>query len=175
VKARRAFAPHLAGWLFADLLIVLFLIALVSIPPTTAESKPAPSLSSSPSRTFAASPSPGVPKKPVLDLKSVNFEVKKLDVKGLIAGQDPAEADLLSKFQAELKSQNAHNRRAGLILAWGTAPDYKHDNRIADRMATKLIAVVAAKVPNFKDVASRSLWAEAPVGSVQVEVFFFEQ
>ncbi|GIH10882.1 hypothetical protein Rhe02_89490 [Rhizocola hellebori] len=167
MRQRKLFAPHLAGWLFADLLIVLFLVALVSVPPTVA--KPTPSASAS------SKPSPAPSKPPVLNLKSVDFWVRGVNVNLLLAGNDSAAQNLVQKFNEELRRNNVQNRRAGLILAFGTAPAHNYQDSLATRVAGKLVEVVSQRVEKFRFVASRLLWTPGDPGDIRVEVFFFDE
>jgi hypothetical protein len=170
-RARRQFAPHLAGWLFADLLLLLFLVALVSVPPSAATPAAEPTTTPMPS----PSSTPGPPKLPVLDLESVNFKVSGLNADGLLR-EDPSSVDaLVEKFRDQLTAKGAQSRRAGLVLTFGAAPTYDYRSGIGYKIADELIKLIKSRLPLFAGIASRSLWTTGTVGDVELEVFFFDE
>jgi hypothetical protein len=137
-STRRSIFPT-AGWLFADLLLALAVIFLSAntiglklkvIP------KPTPTI------TIALSPSP-IPTTitptplPRLELNK-NRLVLSINPNGLLNNSQ----DAINNLKGEVRSQAILQRRtAGLVIAYGGAPDIKQINRAQD-IATKVIAIL---------------------------------
>lgn len=187
--------PHntisLAGWLFADLLLGLSMIFLLSSPPPpalpatltptltptfTATITPTPTLTPSPlptegqkegGRSLTPSPTP-VPTNyaPVglAEPQCYNLE---------LAGSDPADGSERTAILQQLKNQlpNDPSIRAGLLLIWGHGKDIYDGRRIAMRVGD----VIQQAFPlSFADASRKSMGYD--VGTykhVQIEVYFF--
>lgn len=118
--------PMLAGWLFADLFLVLFIVAFSSqpaVPAATSTHKPKPTVSPSP--TVRKTPKPAKPHKPAplgLEQNPVNIEVNvsPADVDNP-ATHAQAVAALLSGLDAQLAAQHRLGEKSGFVLIFATS------------------------------------------------------
>ncbi|WP_369362889.1 hypothetical protein AB5L52_06115 [Streptomyces sp. CG4] len=141
----------LAGWLFADLLLLLLVIALGSLPrEQRTGAKPTPSApSSAPPSTRAAERG--------LVLKPCSFTVGTGS-----AGSVP------QQFGAQLRGAGVADRTAGFVLSFGTAPDPGPGQDAAD----KVNAMITDGFSRFKHAPKRGYWKGGPSGKVRIDVFF---
>lgn len=159
---------QLAGWLFADLMLVLFLVGFAANelsppPPEAAAATAGPSASVS---AFASpSPSPSPPAKQGLSLEPKKYAIQ---TNGL---QTQADADaFLAALSANLRTDRLDNRRAGLLLTFGAISPPNEGTNLATRANTIMIN----GLETFRDAQSRNYWdGKAPRGTVTVEIFFF--
>ena len=169
--SRRFAAPHLAGWLFADVLLVLLLAALASLPAASAE--PSDSSSGRPSPTLpSASPEPSKP--PVLDLEEHTLVIP-VDYNGLLSGGDGARAAraLVDRFNQELRRQRLNHRTAGLVLAFGTTPTSKG---VGPEVALRANVLIKQRVAGFGRVHwPATYWRAGSNQEIQFIVYFFTQ
>ncbi|BCB81586.1 hypothetical protein GCM10022251_16620 [Phytohabitans flavus] len=170
----RRWIGHLAGWLFADLLLVLFIITLASAPIA-----PMAALDPSPSPETAAaspslSPSPtATPGPPALELDAVTFDFT-VNVDALMGGRSAASSALVAEFKRKLRAERLAGREAGFMLTFGYAEQPGYRNSLGRNLAQKVNEVVVGSVPGFERARFRSYWSQGPVGKVQIQVFFFE-
>lgn len=170
-------ATHLAGWLFADLVLVLFLAALVSLPPPPPESRadvhPSGSPSGSPSPSAASSPSPGMSPTPVLELQPVDLNIP-VPQQALLASNGtgpPAEATAAAFHQA-IVAKGLTGRAAGLVLTFG-AGDRDHIAQ-AEQLAKLVNAIILAREPGFAHAQTLEYWGgESRPGTVSFKLYFF--
>jgi hypothetical protein len=145
----------LAGWLFADLFLVLFLVTLASLP-------------SSPHKQNSPPPPPPPPR--ALD-KPVSFT---LNVQPS-AIQDPAtksaaDTQLVQALEGKLAASHLAGRQAGVLLVFASGPPDGIDQAIAN--ANSVISVVRARVPGFGQVSPKGYWSGAG-DDFEFEIFFF--
>ena len=145
----------LAGWLFADLLLLLLVIALGSLPReerTGASSTPTPSPSGS------ADPSPSARQaERGLVLKPCSFTVR-------TGGADSVKKQLGS----QLRKAGVANRTAGFVLSFGTAPDPGPGQAAAEKVNSE----ITQALPRFSHAPKRGYWKGGPSGKVRIDVFF---
>ncbi|GAA5050010.1 hypothetical protein HNP84_004161 [Thermocatellispora tengchongensis] len=131
---RRGFGSPiaLAGWLFADLFLVLLVTSLGSqgVMEPMPEPTPSPSPTASPTRSDCPT--------------SYELEGRRLTIRGIsfrgLRERDPAtRARLLAQVDAEVRRAGMRGRQGGLIYAYGLAPN-------AQRVAARDAALAAARM-----------------------------
>lgn len=146
----------LAGWLFADLLLLLLVIALGSLPKEERHKPPNPS--PTPSETATASPSQSAQvAEQGLVLKPCSFTVK-----------TGSAASVRGQFTKQLRSAGVDGRTAGFVLSFGTAPEPGPGQAAAERVNS----VITKEMPRFRNAPKRGYWKGGPSGNVRIDVFF---
>lgn len=152
-------AQSMAGWLFADLLLVLFVVGL-GVPVTQlASAEPPPP----PPAEAAATEAPVMRQEPTKVEVSVNQEA-------LLAG-DPAE---LQRLEAEIaeKTVDAVNSQAVLVLIFGYSPDPNRGVAISGAVAPVIKSTHAPFTPQTQ---TREFWDGEPTeGTVRLEIFLLD-
>lgn len=158
----------LAGWLFADLLLVLFITAFASTTTPSAPPKP-PRPAPSPAASHPA-PKPSSSRQPVLILHPVSFTLRVPP--GIVGsnGASPADLALVGELKSALRAKGLGNSRAGLVEAfgWSLSPDGDGTQvaKAANRAVTKNLAL-------FAQATQQNFWQPGADGTVTLEVFFF--
>lgn len=170
-RPRRASVVHLAGWLFADLMLVLFVTSFSSIV-LAAPPQPVPTHTT---HSAPPSPSPSVslmPRQQVLVLNPQQFYIQ---VDGaamahhVTTGQ--VARDIVDQMNSQLADRHFQNAKAGLIETFG----YSYDSpRTGQDEADSINAILAAGVPSFAGALTQSYWNQGDDNTAEVEVFFFE-
>lgn len=166
----------LAGWLFADLLLVLFITAIASLPapPVVANNGiPVKTPSPSPSPTLTTpTPTPTPTPTSVLERSphTIDIDVSPSDVNDP-ASRDAAIATLLSELQQKLAAQGLRGRRAGFVLvfAYGTADSNGIGQAIS--AAKTVLHAIQAKEPGFSQASGLGYWSGT--GNFELKIFFF--
>ncbi|MEV5880069.1 hypothetical protein AB0L75_38860 [Streptomyces sp. NPDC052101] len=141
----------LAGWLFADLLLLLLVIALGSLPrEQRTGTAPRPSAPSSPPPSTQAA-------ERGLVLKPCSFTVR--------TGSDASVRQQLGK---QLSGAGVADRTAGFVLAFGTAPDPQPGQDAADKVNSQITGGFSL----FRHAPKRGYWKGGPSGQVRIDVFF---
>jgi hypothetical protein len=162
----------LAGWLFADLLLVLFITAFATT--TTPSAPPA----STPKPTSADHPkaTKPTPHQAVLVLVPYDFTLP-LPATGILNanggvtnGTTHADRLLASELKAKLARKGLVNRRAGLVEAFGWSPQ---PSQYATNVAEVAGLSFQKNLPLFSHVYLQSYWTSGSEGSVSLIVFFF--
>jgi hypothetical protein len=153
----------LAGWLFADLLLVLFITAFAT---TTTPSAP-PKPQTSPQHHVSKPP----PHQSVLVLRPVNF-VLPVPQPGIVGTNGGSSADraLANELKSALQAHGLNNTRAGLVEAFGWSPSPSGDGV---QVATAANLSVAHNLPLFSEAFQQSFWTSGADGTVTLKVFFF--
>ncbi|MEJ5201023.1 MAG: hypothetical protein WHV66_02210 [Anaerolineales bacterium] len=186
--------PHntisLAGWLFADLLLGLSMIFLLSSPPPPP--LPAtPTPTRTPTFTATFTPNPTSMPSPMMPTGQAGGSILTPSPTPLptdyapvglaepqcynleLEGTDPTDGSERTAILQQLKNQlpNDPSFRAGLLLIWGHGKDIYDGRRIAIRVGN----VIQQAFPlSFSDASRKSMGFD--VGAykhVQVEVYFF--
>ncbi|CAL9646446.1 hypothetical protein [Streptomyces griseomycini] len=140
----------LAGWLFADLLLLLLVIALGSLPrEERTGATPAPTVPSPPASTQPAQRG--------LVLKPCSFTVR-----------TGSAASVRKQFGAQLGRAGVADRTAGFVLSFGTAPDPGPGQEAAERVNS----IVTDGFSRFEHAPKRGYWKGGPSGRVRIDVFF---
>ncbi|MFD0272351.1 hypothetical protein ACFVHB_00385 [Kitasatospora sp. NPDC127111] len=158
----------LAGWLFADLLLVLLVVALSALPAPRPEASATPSASlPGPTTTSAApSPSPTRPAERGLVIQPCRFTV---NVGYSTLGGSGAD-QVASQLDTQLRAAGVEQRTAGFVLSFGHAPDVN----VGQDAARKVNDVLNGRLPAvFGKAPKRGYWTgDSASDVVDVDVFF---
>lgn len=156
-------ALMLAGWLFADLFLVLVIVGLAALPakpvapkPTTPSSSPAPS----------PSPSPPRPHPTGLNPHHIDFTIN-LSPDTFRAG---AGRQLVQKVNTQLVKRGYAHRRVGFVLVFAAGDTSEIE--LSDQTATKAYRLLRSASPLFSNAAGLGYWTGLSSGKVfQFKVF----
>jgi hypothetical protein len=162
----------LAGWLFADLFLVLFIVAFSSqpaIPASAVIPKPKPTVSPSP----VASPKPqmGLEQNPV----NITVPVSPADVDDS-ATHAHAVAALLSGLHSQLAAQHLLGERSGFVLIFATGTTDQINEAVA--VASSVISILKTQdAVMFGKTSGEGLWGGSGTSgsSFHFQIFFFTQ
>lgn len=148
-RSRRIGTMVLAGWLFADLLLVLVLVSMGDqADPLVARPRPSPTASPTKSPTPKPSPSPTGPR-----------SVEKNPLKFKVSGS--RDGDLIG--QIKKKTDGSAKRNAALVLTFGgsgSGTEYAHRvNRLLNRARSSMFTKDTG-TEDFHDLSERSSTAE---------------
>lgn len=163
-------SEYLAGWIFADILLVMMLVAFGTQGPVPEVPKPVPS--PTPTHSASASPSPKPTKHVIAMLPDPKAVQIRVDVGDLLAG-GKARATQYRRIDQQIKKKTASfaRHRAGLVLVWGRAPRVQTGQAIAHLVSDRL---KKARPAMFEDAAKpRELWRQDDAGTVLLEIFLF--
>ncbi|WP_189782706.1 hypothetical protein [Streptomyces capitiformicae] len=165
-KGRRRFEPlHLAGWLFADMLLVLALVAMGDQADPLAAKPDRPSASPSPSPSPSATPKKPKPKpKPKGPRAVVRTPVK------VAINARAGDKDAILRGLRRVTERYA-GRQAAFVLTFGRHPDpggggaYAHDvNALLEK----------ARPDMFRGATTRDFWkGGASSGHADIEIYFY--
>ena len=167
-RSGRRNAALLSGWLFADLLLVLFLIAMVSVPPHVATPAAKPTPTRSATRSPSPSPSPsGSPRPRGLDPNYLALNVP--------VAPSVVRAGGYAQFQANLDQQlsarNPGHRLVGLILVFAWGPDDQSDQNIAHQTSDDVVSWLTKHDSAFSAAIGLGYWGAAQ-DTFDVKIFF---
>jgi hypothetical protein len=156
--------PLLAGWLFADLFLVLFIIGLASIPLKPPAPKPH---THKPHQT--AKPVP--PR--VLDRIPVSFDVNvsPAEFQNQVT-ERTAESQLLNALNQQLAQLHEQGQEAGFVLVFASGPESGIDQAVAT--ANSVVNIVRVKDPVFSEASGLGYWSGAG-NYFKFVVFFFSR
>lgn len=174
LRASRLLSPEaLAGWIFADILIVLFIVSLGA-----AAAPPAPLATPTPTPTPTATPSKPVerPKaKPALRPKAVSVTVK-VNPDRLLDSGSPRAGQLKSvcrQLKRSIKAKDRTGDRAALVLIFGGGGDVTDAQRRANLIGRGLKSCAGQRTFD-KKVVSRDFWdGSLPVNRARLEIFVY--
>lgn len=168
-SAHGSSAKHFAGWLVADVMVLLFVVGMsvfsqrsdadddtaavdgsmtTSSSPTSSSTLPETTSTPTTTTTTTAPPA-GVEQQPFC----------------LSIGP---EADAVTEVATVLARRNLDDRMAGLVLSFGIASDPGPGRALARAANTRL-----REVPSFASAPMRSFWdTSGPSGGVNIEVYF---
>ncbi|MFI8966184.1 hypothetical protein ACIGO8_29185 [Streptomyces sp. NPDC053493] len=158
MRAPRFNPLHLAGWLFADMLLVLALVAMGDQGDPLAAASPRPGASASPKPGASASPKPKGPR-----------AVTRTPVKVSI---DAAAGDRAA-MRARLREVTARyeGRQAAFVLTFGRHPDPGAGGDYAGEVNAQL---AKARPGMFKGATTRDFWkGGASGGHADIEIYFY--
>ncbi|MFJ5046995.1 hypothetical protein ACIQWZ_18995 [Streptomyces sp. NPDC098077] len=149
---------YLAGWLFADMLLVLALVSMgdrgdpLTVPAT--EAMPSPS---------ASAPAAGPKPKP-----TAPRSVERTPVKfGVTASAGDTDAMV---SQLEKKTARYEGRTAAFVITFGNAPETGAGQDYAEEINK---ALKVAQPAMFRGATPRDFWSRGPAGSADLEIYFF--
>ncbi|MEU7905039.1 hypothetical protein [Actinoplanes sp. NPDC049118] len=168
----------MSGWLFADLLLVLFLTVLSSTAAGTPGTAPgeSPSPSVSPSRSPSPSPSSSASARPrcpqSFDLKPQTFVVENVSLSGLAGRSAAARSRLVGEIRDQIREKGLQNQYAGMVLAFGFAPNA--NRALARKAALAAGLMLRDALPGFASVQVREFSYESDATNrVSLDVYFF--
>jgi hypothetical protein len=156
--------PLLAGWLFADLFLVLFLIGLASIPLRSATPKPHP-----PRPHPTVKPTPTPPR--VLDRTPVSFlvDVPPTEFQNQ-ATEGAAKSQLLGALNQKLDQLHLQGKQAGFVLVFASGPQSGIDQAVAT--ANSVVNIVRTRDSTFSEASGLGYWSGSG-DYFKFVVFFF--
>jgi hypothetical protein len=155
--------PLLAGWLFADLFLVLFLIGLASLPPKAAMAKPR--------KPHLTTPIPTPPR--VLDRTPVSFLVNVPPAEFQDqATRQTARSQLLSGLDQKLSQLHLQGQQAGFVLVFASGSENEIDQAVAT--ANSIVNIVRAKDSTFSQASGLGYWSGSG-NYFKFVVFFFSR
>jgi hypothetical protein len=163
--------PLLAGWLFADLFVVLFIISLASQPPAVTHKPPHPTVSATPSSSPSPSPSPSPTHSQQSVLQrtpiDINVPVSQSELQQLDA--DPADdGNLLSGLKSQIANDHLAGEKAGFVLLLVPGPDVGPAEATAKAIVSSLPSQDSG---TFGSTAGEGYWG-GNVSYVQFQIFF---
>lgn len=174
--ATRGRIALLAGWLFADLLAVLFVIEL-----STEQGHPAADLrsktlqSASPSPSPSASPGPGGGHPFGLDPKALRVTVTGIDY-GRLEQQGPngpVAHDIVDQVTRQIHASPGGYRPVGFVVTLADAPQNDAGIAIANSTAILVDKILFTQQPQFAACQDDTGWQGAnSEGTVLLKVFF---
>jgi hypothetical protein len=156
-KRRFRFTPlHLAGWLFADMLLVLALVSMGDRgDPLAAQTDAKPS--KPPAATPTPSPTPTGPRSVARKPVTVHLTAAVGDTTRMVEQL----VDATTRYKG---------REAAFVLTFGQAPE-PNDGQAYARDVNK--ALRKARPEMFTDATTRDFWNGGPSGSADLEIYFY--
>jgi hypothetical protein len=164
-----------AGWLFAELLLGIALVFLISSP----GAQPKPQATPTPTQFVPPTPTPKVA--PPLELTPFTFQVTGIDVNGLVKNAPKAVNDFQDKIMSQVTARQLNGQPlvalcAGLVIPYGGEP--ANATQIGEAMKRALIALGndSAKQGQFFKLTKYHdplVWLNQPYGMVKVEVYVY--
>ncbi|MFF3329853.1 hypothetical protein ACFYWX_09865 [Streptomyces sp. NPDC002888] len=183
-EQRAATAPrHLAGWLFADLFLVLFVLVLGLLPPAPREKKEPPVEPTGPASTPVSGQPAGKVVAGGIDPKyhtvgvalSAQSTVRAGQRKGLTA----ADAAKVTAAVAREVDRSSKGRKVGMLITFGGAPHFEENARTLARHTNAALLAKAPKLFCGGNVGTRPFWDGDPLGdssrsydAVRVDVYY---
>ncbi|MFF3408768.1 hypothetical protein ACFYW8_21650 [Streptomyces sp. NPDC002742] len=166
--SRHSGTAVLAGWLFADLLLMLFLVAMASVPADPSRVKGSPTASPSgtpPTGSPSASPS-GSPRPEGLDPDYIKVEIK-ISPDSV---RDHDTSQLRKRLTEELARKNPKGLPVGFVLVFASGPNSLVGQSQAIDTAETVVSDLRDKEPGFARSAGLGYW-EAPGGYFDFKIF----
>jgi hypothetical protein len=137
--------PLLAGWLFADLFLVLFLVGLASIPPKPHTRRPHPT------------PSPTHTAPRVLDRTPISFHLNVQPADFQNPGTRHAAAtQLLVALGRKIRNLHLQGRQAGFVLVFASGPSTAIGQAVAT--ADSVVRIVRTRSSEFSEASGLGYW-----------------
>jgi hypothetical protein len=164
----------LAGWLFADLCLVIFVVSLASAPSThtaamhsathPTNSSPTPT----PTPTLTRSPQPRTLERTPADFY---INVAPADFNPGAVNEQAA-AELLKDINREVAGQHMQGHQAGFVLVFASGPSYGIGQAIAS--ANTVIKLIRSRDPAvFGQVTGEGLWNGQGNNTFHFQIFFY--
>ena len=168
-RSSRIGLDSMAGWLFADLLLVLFLVGLGTELTATADPVPPPMEEPAPK----PEPEPESPPGMRLDAELVQFDVNADALLADGTAEQKTERDRVSKLIRRI-TDDLKDSRAAMVILWGQAREPQRGQDLA-RAVQPLLQVARPDV--FGENASKALWngKNPQDGRVELEIYLFEE
>lgn len=179
VGRRAGMAPrHLAGWLFADLFLVLFIIALgmLSTGADEGDKSREPDPSTTPSPTKSEKPPEQGPGGLDPDYRPITVELSR-DSTSRASGRGSLSKGDAAKVRAAVRKEmrrTSDGRRIGMVITWGLGPQTSLDAATALADDTNR-ALRKGGQDTFcgSNVGMRSLWkGRLQADAVKIEIYY---
>jgi hypothetical protein len=161
LSTERRRMPMLAGWLFADLFLVLFMVGLASLPPNVLAAH------------TGAPPAPAAAKRAprMLDLMPVpiTVSVPPTEISNQ-ATRPQAITSLIQGLNEQLAAQHLQGRQAGFVLVFASAPESGIGQAIDT--AKSVIEIIRSRDATFAQASGEGLWSGAG-NYFHFQIFFF--
>jgi hypothetical protein len=177
--------PMLAGWLFADLFLVLFIVAFASQPSAPLSKPKVPTSTHSPTPSAAPSPSPTLSPSPSPKPASIGLEQTPQNIVvqvSPIAVDNPATraaalVQLISSLHKQLASLRLTGGTAGFVIIFATSvtdnPDPVDE---ADKVADSVLPVLKTQdAALFGRASGEGFWGGANGNYFHFQIFFFKK
>jgi hypothetical protein len=164
-----------AGWLFAELLLGIALVFLISSP----GAQPAPAATPTPTQFVPPTPTPKVA--PPLELQPFTLPVTGIDVNGLVKNNPKAVNDFQDKIMSQVAARQLNGQPlvalcAGLVIPYGGDPAASDQIGKAMTRALKSLGTNSAKQGQFFKLTAYHaplVWLDQPYGTVKLEVYVY--
>lgn len=170
-SSSRSHIPLLAGWLFADLLAMLFVIVLSTVqgrPVASASPSVSPSSSPSPSRTSTAHPFGLDPHFVNITIKNINYAV--LQSQGI---NGSAGRSIISQVTSKIRAKPGGTRPVGFVVTLAEAPESPSGISIANSTANLVDRTLFTHQSQFARCQDQTGWsAGSSEGTVTLKIFF---
>jgi hypothetical protein len=171
-RRRRWSIESVAGWVFADLFLVLFLVGLGSAVPIKPAVKPTPK----PPATAKPTPKPTpTPPAPIIGMKQIPIPLNLTVAADALTSTGPAgtrEGGLACRRLRQAAAVPLKGERAGLVLIFGGGADVVHGQAVARSVAKQLPCANPALFS--RSTPYRAFWdGTLDYGRVRLEVFVF--
>lgn len=172
-RRRRWSIESVAGWVFADLFLVLFLVGLGSAVPIKQAVKPTPP---KPTATVKPTPTPTPkPTAPIIGMKQAPTLLNLTVAADALTSSGPAgtrEGGVACRRIRQAAAVPLKDERAGLVLIFGGGPDVASGQSVARSLARQLNCANPALFS--KTTPYRAFWdGTLDYGRVRLEVFVF--
>ncbi|THV43281.1 hypothetical protein [Glycomyces buryatensis] len=163
----------LAGWLFADLALLLFIITVAVAADFPFDTADASTESvESPSPTPSEEPSPSPTAEPGVESEPHVFYVD-TDADGIISGDDKAEDGLTGKLRDDFEELVDQGYTVGFALTFGGAAEPGYGGDLAEA-ANKVLRKAFPEL--FGDAPTRHFWTvsgkgDIKEGTLQIELY----
>jgi hypothetical protein len=160
----------LAGWVFADLFLVLFLIGMgTQLTQVDAAPEPQPK----PTPTVTATPTPTPTKPPAMRKEPVE-RIVTADLEALQSPDGARQAAEQAQLRGRITAATADlaGKRAAMVLLWGDASQPGPGIELATAAGDQL---VPAQPGVFNGAAQKRVWwSQGSEGQIKLEIYLFE-
>lgn len=156
-RGRLRSTETIAGWVFADMLLVLFMVGLGSVIPVDP-------------------PEPEPEPEPVVEIVGMETQPIKftidIDANALRSGDKEAQAEARDKIKASTRDLSNRGDRAAFVIIFGGADEVSKGQQVAMALAPELNRARPRVFPS--GTATRFFWESGlSYGTVRVEVFVY--
>ncbi len=174
VRRRGLTVVGLAGWLFADLLLVLALVGLASMPAPPHRAAQPPHPTATPSPTHSLGQLESQPELWPIAIDAVGLQALGQAHSTSGPAADTVVADVNHYLATVPRYSDGSTRRVGLVLVRVYEP--LSQLGLADDAAAEVSQVLLDRVPAFAGALHEDVWngsGAKPPGSAELEVYFY--
>jgi len=175
-RRRRWSIESVAGWVFADLFLVLFLVGLGSAVPIKPAAKPTPKPPATAKPTPKPTPTPTkTPPAPIIGMRQLPIPLNLTVAADALTSTGPAgirEGGLACRRLRQAAAAPLKGERAGLVLIFGGGPDVVSGQSVARSLSKQLNCANPALF--VRRTPYRAFWdGTLGYGQIRLEVFVF--